>query len=175
MDAAVSFDYIAYGSLDTHDSIKSAFSDAVNLVASNMSLYAVDPDRNLVRNRKIDAANSFLLWFPVVLPAPNWNFSYDLSFRIVRFSIADGSFECIVTNLPSEEFPPQRIKLLYYARWGIEGSFRKLKYTIGLSNFHAYKPDYIKQEIWTKLHHPQTGGCDRNCKEGIRGFECDEI
>lgn len=29
------------------------------------------------------------------------------------------------------------IKLLYYTRWAIEGSFRKLKYTIGLSNFHA--------------------------------------
>ena len=26
-----------------------------------------------------------------------------------------------------------------------------MKYTIGLSNFHAYKPEYIKQEIWAKL------------------------
>ncbi len=32
-----------------------------------------------------------------------------------------------------------------------EGSFRKLKYTIGLSNFHAYKPEYMKQKIWAKL------------------------
>lgn len=31
------------------------------------------------------------------------------------------------------------------------GSFRKLKYTIGLSNFHAYKPEYIEQEIWAKF------------------------
>ena len=77
--------------------------------------------------------------------------SYDLTFRVVRFPIADGSFECIVTNLPPEEFPPERLKLLYYARWTVEGSFRKLKYTIGLSNFHAYKPEYIKQEMWAKL------------------------
>ena len=77
--------------------------------------------------------------------------TYDLSFRIVRFPISDSSYECIVTNLPPNEFPPDRIKLLYYARWSIEGSFRKLKYTIGLSNFHAYKPEYIKQEIWAKL------------------------
>lgn len=76
---------------------------------------------------------------------------YDLSFRIVRFPISDGSFECLVTNLPPEEFPPERIKLIYFARWAIEGSFRKLKYTIGLSNFHAYKPEYIRQEIWAKL------------------------
>lgn len=77
--------------------------------------------------------------------------TYDLSFRIVRFPISDDSYECIVTNLPSAEFPPEFIKLQYYARWAIEGSFRKLKYTIGLSNFHAYKPEYIKQEIWAKL------------------------
>ena len=77
--------------------------------------------------------------------------TYDLSFRIVRFPISDGTFECIVTNLPLDEFPSERIKELYFSRWAIEGSFRKLKYTIGLSNFHAYKPEYIKQEIWAKL------------------------
>lgn len=77
--------------------------------------------------------------------------TYDLHFRVVRFQISDGSYECIVTNLPSDEFPSERIKLLYFARWAIEGSFCRLKYTIGLSNFHAYRPEYIKQKIWAKL------------------------
>lgn len=77
--------------------------------------------------------------------------TYELSFRIVRFPLSESSYECIVTNLPTREFPPERIKKCYFARWGIESSFRKLKYTIGLSNFHAYKPEYIKQEIWAKL------------------------
>jgi hypothetical protein len=77
--------------------------------------------------------------------------TYDLTFRIVRFPIAENSYECIVTNLPEDEFPMEQIKLIYFSRWSIEGSFRKLKYTIGLSNFHAYKPEYIKQEIWAKL------------------------
>lgn len=77
--------------------------------------------------------------------------TYDLSFRIVRFPISEDACECIVTNLPRDEFPPEKIKRVYFARWSIEGSFRKLKYTIGLSNFHAYKPEYIKQEIWAKL------------------------
>lgn len=76
---------------------------------------------------------------------------YELSFRIVRFPISDSTYECIVTNLPRDEFPPERIKKLYYSRWGIESSFRKLKYTIGLCNFHSYKPEYIEQEIWAKL------------------------
>lgn len=77
--------------------------------------------------------------------------TYDLSFRIVRFPLSEDTYECIVTNLPKEEFPMGQIKLIYFSRWSIEGSFRKLKYTIGLSNFHAYKPEYIKQEIWAKL------------------------
>lgn len=77
--------------------------------------------------------------------------TYEMSFRIVRFPISENTYECIVTNLPADEFPAERIKTLYFARWGIESSFRKSKYTIGLSNFHAYKPEYIKQEIWAKL------------------------
>lgn len=77
--------------------------------------------------------------------------TYELSFRIVRYPLSDSSYECIVTNLPEDEFPPERLKEIYFARWGIESSFRKLKYTIGLSNFHAYKPEYIKQEIWARL------------------------
>lgn len=76
---------------------------------------------------------------------------YELSFRIVRFPLSDSSYECIITNLPADEFPAGRIKKIYFSRWGIESSFRKLKYTIGLSNFHSYKPEYVKQEIWAKL------------------------
>lgn len=76
---------------------------------------------------------------------------YRMTFRIVRFLISDGTYECVVTNLPREEFPPERIKQVYFSRWGIETSFRKLKYTVGLSNFHAYKAEYVKQEIWARM------------------------
>lgn len=77
--------------------------------------------------------------------------TYDMSFRIVSFPISDNSYECIITNIPEDEFPVLQIKLLYFSRRSIEGSFRKLKYTIGLSSFHAYRPEYIMQEIWAKL------------------------
>jgi hypothetical protein len=95
--------------------------------------------------RFVDKATSFDF-----IPYGSRN-TYELSFRIVRFPLSDSSYECIVTNLPASEFPAERIKKVYFARWGIESSFRKLKYSIGLSNFHAYKPEYIKQEIWAKL------------------------
>ena len=43
------------------------------------------------------------------------------------------------------------VKKLYQLRWGIETSFRELKYAIGLTHFHAKKTEYIKQEIWARL------------------------
>lgn len=36
-------------------------------------------------------------------------------------------------------------------RWGIETSFRELKYTIGLTNLHSKNVEYICQEIYAKL------------------------
>ena len=77
--------------------------------------------------------------------------TYTVPVRVVRFPLGEGSFECIMTNLPTEEFTAQDIKRLYFSRWGIETSFRKLKYTVGLSSFHSYKAEFIKQEIWAKL------------------------
>ena len=76
---------------------------------------------------------------------------YKLSFRIVRFRLSKDSFETVVTNLPADAFPPAELKLLYAKRWGIETSFRQLKYTLGLVHFHAKKVEHIYQEIYAKL------------------------
>lgn len=77
--------------------------------------------------------------------------TYPISFRIVRFPLSDTIYECILTNLPRETFPPEKLKQLYFKRWGVETSFRKLKYTIGLKNFLSKQPQLIEQEIWAKL------------------------
>ena len=76
---------------------------------------------------------------------------YPISFRIVRFKITDNSYETIVTNLDELNFPPDELKKLYGMRWGIETSFRELKYTVGLLHFHAKKVEYIHQEIFARL------------------------
>jgi hypothetical protein len=76
---------------------------------------------------------------------------YDISFRIARFPISENSFECVITNLPENEFDSAELKKLYQMRWGIETSFRELKYAIGLTNFHAKKTEFVKQEIWARL------------------------
>jgi hypothetical protein len=76
---------------------------------------------------------------------------YHLPFRIVKVLIEDGSYETIITNLDSNEFSMLEIKKLYFMRWGIETSFRHLKYSIGLLNFHSKKTNSIIQEIFTRL------------------------
>ncbi|RHQ98062.1 IS4 family transposase [Peptoclostridium sp. AF21-18] len=76
---------------------------------------------------------------------------YNLSFRIVRFKVMDNLYETVLTNLDSEEYPPEKLKELYASRWGIETSFRDLKYTIGMLNFHSKKVMCIHQEIYAHL------------------------
>ena len=76
---------------------------------------------------------------------------YYLPFRVVRFQIADGIFETVVTNLNPLDYPPKELKRLYNMRWGIETAFRELKYTIGLLHFHAKKVEYIYQEVFARL------------------------
>lgn len=68
---------------------------------------------------------------------------YNLRFRIVRFQITEDTYETVITNLDPFTFPPEELKRLYNMRWGIETSFKKLKYTVGLLHFHAKKVEYI--------------------------------
>ncbi len=76
---------------------------------------------------------------------------YSLSFRVVRFQLSEDSYEVILTNLPKDKYPPSEIKRLYSMRWGIETSFRSLKYTVGLLYFHSKKVEYILHEIVARL------------------------
>ena len=75
---------------------------------------------------------------------------FNISFRIVRFKVGSG-FVCVATNLPKDSFPPDLIRQLYKLRWDEESSFRELKYTIGLVNFHSRTKKLILQEIYARL------------------------
>ena len=76
---------------------------------------------------------------------------YEFNFRIVRVQTLPGKFETLVTNLDEASFSSHELKYLYHLRWGIETSFRDLKHTIGLFHFHAKKPEYVIQEIYSRL------------------------
>lgn len=73
---------------------------------------------------------------------------YNLSFRLVRIKISDDNYELIATNL-GNDFNFDALKSLYSMRWGIETSFRHLKYTVGLLHFHSKK-----QSIFSKKSLP---------------------
>ena len=81
----------------------------------------------------------------------HFNNFYEMKMRVIRFPIPQGSYECIITNLPQDKFNSDEIKRLYAKRWGIETSFRELKYALGLTRFHSKKPEYIMQEIWSRM------------------------
>lgn len=76
---------------------------------------------------------------------------YTLNFRIVRIEIKENTFEMLVTNLSEEEFPKEELKKLYAMRWGIETSFRNLKYIVGMLGFHSRKSESVTQEIYASL------------------------
>lgn len=77
---------------------------------------------------------------------------YPVHYRAVRFRI-DGKeeYESIITNLDRDSFPVEKIKKLYNMRWGIEISFRHLKYSADLNSIHSRKRNSIEQEIWSRL------------------------
>ena len=76
---------------------------------------------------------------------------YKIRFRVVRFPISSNTYETVITNLDSKDYPTSEIKKLYAARWGIESSFRALKYTLGMIDFHSKKVACILQEIYSHL------------------------
>lgn len=76
---------------------------------------------------------------------------YTFAFRVVRIKITDDLYETLITNLEQSEFPPHELKCLYKMRWGIETSFRELKYTLGLINFHSKKREFIAQEVFARF------------------------
>lgn len=76
---------------------------------------------------------------------------FTLHFRIVRLQIREGTYVLLVTNLAKEEFPPEELKKLYNMRWGIETSFRNLKYITGMLRFHSRKSESVMQEIFASL------------------------
>jgi len=73
---------------------------------------------------------------------------YEISFRVVRLQTDSGNTETLITNLDPDRFPLATLKTLYARRWGIETSFRSLKYAVGLIHLHAKKPDLVLQEIF---------------------------
>ena len=81
-----------------------------------------------------------------------WDFPspYPMKLRVCRFLLDNGEFETVATSLPPS-FTLADIRELYHLRWGIETSFRDLKYTLGLVNLHGKSDAFAEQEIYASL------------------------
>lgn len=84
-----------------------------------------------------------------------WDFEdlCTVTYRIVKFRINDPDtgkeeWETLITNLNRFEFPIEKMKEMYHLRWGIETSFRNLKYAVGAINFHSRKDDFVEMELY---------------------------
>jgi len=128
-----------------------------SMILPETSEFDVEIGLNLTRKQTNEVkANSEL--YKIMYPSnifdylkPKSSMIYPMSFRVVRFAIDDDKYETIITNLDKSEFTPPDIKKLYAMRWGIETSFRELKYSIGLAHLHAKKREFIEQEIFARI------------------------
>lgn len=73
------------------------------------------------------------------------------SIRIVKFILPGGEPEYLLTNLDKTRFPASDLMEIYRLRWGIETSYRYLKYVSGMVHIHSIKQKFIFQEIYAKL------------------------
>lgn len=141
------------------DSMKNGIASAINLPTDDE--FDVSIDLNLTRKQTNCAkADKSLKFLP-----HNVNFDYlpshckygaplkpyTIHCRFVRVKITDDTYELLLTNLKPQIFSSLDLKQLYSMRWGIETSFRHLKYTLGLMYFHSKKTEYILGEIFAKL------------------------
>ena len=70
---------------------------------------------------------------------------------IINYQQLLDNLSVYATKIGRISTPPKELKRLYALRWGIETSFRDLKYTVGMLNFHSKKVMCIHQEIYAHL------------------------
>lgn len=87
-----------------------------------------------------------------------WDFGNfcDIKFRACKIKVNDPDtgkeeWEVLLTNLDRQEFPLEQMKELYHLRWGIESSFRKLKYDLGSIQFHSKQDRFVEMEIYAHM------------------------
>ncbi len=112
--------------------LKKSLNKCIDNVTARREEFCRNPDSDFTRNRKSD----FSSIMKAVLCFGGKSLNKEL-FEIFGFS--------------PDTLSLSTLKQLYAMRWGIETSFRKLKYTVGLYAFHSKKSEHILQEIFARL------------------------
>jgi hypothetical protein len=75
-----------------------------------------------------------------------------IQIRVVKFRLASGEEETLITNLSANEFDVQGLKELYFKRWGIETKYDELKNRLQLENFTGDTPLVVKQDFFASMY-----------------------
>ena len=84
------------------------------------------------------------------IPKDDKDSFFPLSARLAKIDLPSGA-EYLLTNLPEKTFGLRELQELYHLRWGIETSFRFLKYNVSLNSFHSIRRDFIMQEVFARV------------------------
>lgn len=122
---------------------KGEFDKNINIILTYKQNNEVKNNKHLYRKLHRDHKHDFL---------DDEHEYYEMKFRVVRFKVPEtNQYECIVTNIDSNQLSADDIKYIYNLRWNIEVSYKHLKYALSMSAFHSKKRNYIKQEILAKM------------------------
>ncbi|MCR5661175.1 MAG: IS4 family transposase [bacterium] len=131
--------------------------DVVFKVTTSKYYYAKNKDKERIHLINCPQ-NHFIDSYSPNTKYHRWDFGKfeDVKTRLVKFLINDPdtgkqTWEVLATNLDRNEFPVWKMKELYFKRWGIETSFRDLKYSLGAVQFHSRKDDFIEMDLISHL------------------------
>ena len=74
-----------------------------------------------------------------------------INLRITEVELESGETECLLSNLPIDEFTASDLKELYNKRWKIETTFDFLKNVVNIENFTARREILIKQDFYASI------------------------
>lgn len=78
--------------------------------------------------------------------------SEQITVRLVRLALADGTTEALVTHLLDEQRDPTAgFGPLYNLRWGVETFYGRLKTRLILQNFSGYTVEAVKQDFFAAV------------------------
>lgn len=122
-----------------------------------LTIHVVTTQRNIDKQRFKAGEAKYLSGkskFGKYKKSQTWDYENetDVTFRVVRFQLDNGTWETLVTTLTSEEFSIEELKELYFKRWSnIENAFRTLKWDTHLSQMHCKLDNSSRQEVFARL------------------------
>ena len=69
-----------------------------------------------------------------------------LRLRVIKITLANGSQEILITNVPATLLPYEQVAAVYHLRWGVETHYDILKNDGEVENFSGIRPEVIAQE-----------------------------